>query len=251
MPYRYFFTCLLCIVAAVPAAAQVSRGSKLEILRTVIAEQGAARIALPFGADGVEVSEAGEINKEKLEKELKKNGQSIEVGKVVTVTEIAFSDNKVEVELDGGGKNKKGIFERIQVGIGSGNSTATPAGRGDQAKKAKGSKIVVRFAGKAPPDLTPERLKTLLDPILDFNKRTFMKTGLESLPPEFQEAVKAKQARIGMDRNTVIMAMGRPDTKSREKIDGIPTEDWIYYGRGYKAKFVRFQDNVVVQIKEY
>ena len=72
MPYRYFFTCLLCIVAAVPAAAQVSRGSKLEILRTVIAEQGAARIALPFGADGVEVSEAGEINKEKLEKELKK-----------------------------------------------------------------------------------------------------------------------------------------------------------------------------------
>ena len=168
----------------------------------------------------------------------------------MTVTEIAFSDNKLEVELDGGGKNKKGIFERIQVGIGSGNNPV-PAGRDDNTKKAKGSKIVVRFAGKVPSDLTPERLKALLDPVLDFNKRTFMKTGLESLPPEFQEAVKAKQAMIGMDRNTVIMAMGRPDTKSREKIDGVMTEDWIYYGRGYKAKFVRFQDNVVVQIKEY
>ncbi len=35
---------------------------------------------------------------------------------------------------------------------------------------------------EVPPDLTPERLKALLDPVLDFNKRTFMKTGLESLP---------------------------------------------------------------------
>ena len=39
--------------------------------------------------------------------DLKKNGQSIEVGKVVTVTDIAFDDNKIELELDGGGKNKK------------------------------------------------------------------------------------------------------------------------------------------------
>ncbi len=250
MFYRNLWAGFLALSVALPASAQISRDAKFEILRTVIAEQGAARIALPFGADGVEISEAGEIDNDKLDKQMKKNGQSIEAGKVVTVTEIAFADNKVEVELDGGGKNKKGIFDRIQLGVGTGNTTA-PVGRDDKTKKAKGSKIVVRFAAKVPAALTPSQLKVLLDPVIDFNKRTFLKTGLESLPPEFQEAVKAKEARIGMDRNTVIMAMGRPDTKSREKIDGISTEDWIYYGRGYKAKFVRFQDNVVVQIKEY
>ena len=52
--------------------------------------------------------------------------------------------------------------------------------------------------------------------VLDFEKHNFLKTGLESLPKEFQEAVKAKEARIGMDQSTVIMAMGRPDKRSQD-----------------------------------
>src|SRR5205085_4248097 len=131
--------------------------AKFEILRTVIADQASARIAMPFGTDGVELSDMGEINKEKLDKEIKKNGQSIETGKVVTVTEIAFDDDKIEIELDGGGKNKKSFFDRIQVGVGMGNQT-TPVGREDKTAKAKGSKIIVRFAKKVPPNITPDGL---------------------------------------------------------------------------------------------
>ena len=145
---------------------------------------------------------------------------------------------------------KKSFFDRIQVGVGSGNSTV-PVGRDDQTKKAKGSKIVLRFAKKVPPELTPARLKELLTPILDFNKRNFLKTGIDALPPEYQEAVKAKEARIGMDRSTVIMALGRPDKKIREKKDGIESEDWIYFERGLRAKFVTFENNVVVRIAQY
>src|SRR5437660_1085800 len=176
-------------------------------------------------------------NKEKLEKEIKKNGQSIETGKVVTVTDIAFSDDKIELELDGGGKNKKSFVDRIQVGVGMGNTT-TPVGREDKTKKAKGSKIVLRFAKKVPADLKPEALKEMLAPVLDFNKRNFLKTGVDALPPEFQEAVKSKEARIGMDRSTVIMALGRPDKKVREKREGTDVEDWIYFQRGLRAKIV-------------
>ena len=246
MIHRGFLIAILCLGASSPLPAQVSRDAKFEILRTVLADQAASRIGLPFGKDGVELSETGEINKQKLDGDIKKNGQSITVGKVVTLTEISFDDNKIEVELDGGGKNKKGFFEHLEVGVGN---TTRPVG--DDVTKAKGSKIVLRFAKKVPTDLTPDELKHLLDPILDFNKQNFLKTGLESLPLEFQEAVKAKEARIGMDRNTVIMALGRPDKKVREKVEGVETEDWLYYGHGVKTLFVTFEDNVVVRIRQY
>src|SRR5881628_3593004 len=247
---RVFPVALVVLNFCSPLPAQISRDAKFGILRTVIAEQASARIALPFGADGVNLSDTGEVNREKLEKDLKKNGQSIEIGKVVTVTEIAFDDDKIEIELDGGGKNKKGFLDRIQVGVGVGNRT-TPVGRDDKTQKAKGSKVVLRFEKKVPPDLRPEQLKELLSPVLDFNKHNFLKTGIDALPPEFQEAVKAKEARIGMDRNTVIMALGRPDKKVREKKDGVDVEDWIYFQRGLRAKFVTFENNVVVRIAEY
>ena len=68
---------------------------------------------------------------------------------------------------------------------------------------------------------------------------------------EFQEAVKAKEARIGMDRSTVIMALGRPDKKVREKLEGVDTEDWIYFERGLRVQFVTFENNVVVRIRQY
>jgi len=250
MIYRGFLTIVVCLCLSSSLPAQLSRDAKFEILRTVIADQASARIPLPFGTEGVEVSDSGEINKEKLEKEIKKNGQSVETGKVVTVTDIAFSDDKIELELDGGGKNKKSFVDRIQVGVGMGNTT-TPVGREDKTRKAKGSKIVLRFAKKVPPDLKPEALKEMLTPVLDFNKHNFLKTGIDALPPEFQEAVKAKEARIGMDRTTVIMALGRPDKKVREKKDGTDVEDWIYFQRGLRAKFVTFENNVVVRIAEY
>src|SRR5262249_45752216 len=133
---------------------------------------------------------------------------------------------------------------------GVGDRTA-PVNRDDKTAKAKGSKVVVRFANKVPADLKPEQLKEILSPLLDFNKHNFMKTGLESLPVEFQEAVKVKEARIGMDRSTVILALGRPDNKFRETKNGIYSEQWLYYQRGLRALFVTFEDNVVVEIKQY
>jgi hypothetical protein len=250
MSHRSFFVGLVCFCVSLPLAAQISRDAKFDILRSVVAEQAAARIALPFGEDGVELSDTGEINKDKLDKDIRKNGQSIEAGKVVTVTAIAFDDEKIDVELDGGGKNKKNFLDRIQVGVGSGNTT-TPVSRDDKTQKAKGSKIVLRFSKKVPGALTPDKLKELLDPVLDFNKHNFMKTGIDALPTEFQEAVKAKEARIGMDRSTVIMALGRPNKKFWDNRDGVNSEQWLYYQRGYKALFVTFENNVVVEIKQY
>jgi hypothetical protein len=251
MTYRVFwvFLCVCCLTLPTPSLAQISRDARYDILRTVLADQASARIGLPFGNDGIELSEAGEINKDKLQREIQKNGQSVEAGKVVTVTDIAFDDNKIVIQLDGGGKNKKSILDRIQVGVGTSTSTV-PVQTDDKIARAKGSKITLRFEKKVPADLKPEQLRQLLDPVLDFNKHNFMKTGVDALPPEFQEAVKAKEAKIGMDRSTVIMAMGRPDQKFRDPSK--PNyEEWLYHLRGLRAVFVTFEENVVVSVRQY
>jgi hypothetical protein len=251
MLYRRFWvlSALCCMCGAVPALAQISHNARLDIIRTVLADQAAARIGLPFGTDGVELSDTGQINQEKLTREIQKNGQSVEPGRVVTLTDITFDDKEITVVLDGGGKNKKSIFDRIQIGVGTPDTGTVPI-RDDPALKAKGSKVVLRFARKVPPDLTPAQLRELLDPVLDFNKQTAAKTGIDSLPPEFQEAVKNKEAKIGMDRSTVMMALGRPNQKFRNPSD--PSyEQWQYVLRGLRQIFVTFENNIVVQVKQF
>lgn len=235
------------VVSTTPASAQLTRDSRYDILRTVIASQAAARIVMPFGTTGVQISEEGTIDQAKLDQEIKKQGASVQEGQVVTVTEITFDDDRIEIELDGGGKKKKSFWERIEVGTGN---TTTPVSNRDPAK-AKGSKVVVHFEKKVPPELTPDQLKAILDTVLDFNPRNFLKTGIDALPPEYQEAVKAKEARIGMDRSTVLMAMGRPDKRVRERVEGSEREDWIYFQRGLRAQFVSFEDGVVVRIRQF
>ena len=247
MIYRIPLIVIVCVLSSLSAWAQLSQNARFEILRTVMAQQAAARTAMPL--DGVELTDTGEVNLEKVTKELDKEGVIIESGKVVTITSINFGDKDIEIELDGGGKKTKGILDRIQVGIGG---QTTPIGGPDQKEEEpKGSRIVLKFAGKAPAGLTPDQLRQLLDPVLDFNKSNFLKTGVDALPPEFKEAVELKEARIGMDKSTVLLALGRPNNRVRETVNGIEQEDWIYSGKGYRMTFVTFEDNVVVRIREH
>jgi hypothetical protein len=242
--FAVFSSCL-----SVPAFAQISHSARLDIIRTVLSDQAAARIGLPFGTDGVEVSDTGQINQQKLASEIRKNGQSVEPGKVVTITDLTFDDRSITAVIDGGGKNKKSVFDRIQVGVGTGGGTVPV--HDDPALKAMGSKVVLRFAKKVPPDLTPDQLRQLLDPVLDFNKHSSAKTGIDALPPEFQEAVKNKEARIGMDRATVLLALGRPNQRFRDDPSDPASEQWMYTLRGLRHVFVRFENNIVVQVKQF
>ena len=223
--------------------AQVARPDRFEILGTLVADNAAARIAMPFGNDGVRLSEGGEIDEDRLIEELQKEGGSIFAGQVVAITAIEFDDDTITVELDGGGKNQRSFLDRLEVGIGS---TTRPIS--DSSVDAKGSKVVLRFDDKAPVRLTPDDLRAYLAPVLDFEKQNFMDSGIESLPEEYKEAVVANEARIGMDRSTVLMAKGRPDDKVWETISGVEREDWIYYKRGLGADFITFERDIVIRI---
>jgi hypothetical protein len=248
MLFRGKLLAALVMGVSVSAHAQLTQDARFAILGSLIATEGAARIPMPLGKNGVDLSENGLIDRDKLQKEIASNGQAITPGKVVSITAIEFGDKALEFELNGGGTKKKGILSRIQIGMGGASSQSTPQAEA----QAIGSKITLKFSGKVPPSLTTEQLKDLLNPVLDFTKQTTAKAGIEALPPEFRDAVAAKEARIGMDGNTVILALGQPNKRIRDKNEkGVEQEDWLYIGRGRRQTFVTFEQDIVVEIRIY
>ena len=248
---RVVSSVILALAFVSASYAQLSQDARFSILGQMIATESAARIPLPLGKTGVEVSDLGLVDRTKLQKELSSNGSAVPVGKVVIITAIEFSDDEIQFELDGGGTTKKGILSRIQIGVGGGGGN-TQQQQQQPERQAKGSKITLKFTGKIPQDTTTEKLKDLLNPVLDFTKQTLARAGVDALPPEFKDAVLAKEARVGMDGNTVLLALGQPNKRHTEKnSEGIEQEDWIYIGRGTRQTFVTFEKGIVVAVKQY
>ena len=246
---RAAYVPLVILAMAGLAQAQLNQNARFSILGSLIASEGAARIPMPLGKTGVEMTSEGAINREKLQKELAENSQAILPGKVVSITGIEFNDKSIEFEIDGGGTKKKNILSNIQIGVGG---ASTKQDDPNKTPDAKGSKITLQFPNKLPKDMSADEIKDLLNPVLDFSKQSMAKTGIEALPPEFQEAVKLKEARVGMDQNTVLLALGQPNKRNREKTaEGVELEDWIYTGRGRRTTFVTFDQDVVVKVTQY
>ena len=170
------------------------------------------------------------------------------MGRVVRVTNVEFGSKNIDVELDHGGKEKKRITDHIQVGVGG---ISTPGPQQSTGPKVNGSKVSLVFSGKVPPELTFQQLQQLLSPVLDFTKKTVVSGSVESLPPELKAAVLAKEAVIGMSQDIVLLAMGIPDKKTLEKVNGVEQEEWQYYGVGKKRTFVTFEREIVVKVTEY
>jgi len=115
-----------------------------------------------------------------------------------------------------------------------------------------GSTVFLEFT-KAVPDLTPDELKKLLSPFLDFNKQhSAAVQWFDTLPPEMKKAITDRHATLGMDREMVVAAIGRPDHKVRERdAEGNDIEDWIYGQPPSKTVFVRFTGERVTSIKQF
>ena len=94
---------------------------------------------------------------------------------------------------------------------------------------------------------------TYLAVVFDFSgQRSAAVQWVESLPPNIREAIEQERAEIGMDREQVMAALGKPDHKVRERQrDGTETEEWIYGYPPAKTIFVRFAGDTVVRVTEY
>jgi hypothetical protein len=217
---------------------------RIEIVRGLTAEYATAKIAIPRSKKALPVNSDGTVDKAKWGEAGNEFGPAAKVGDIVQVTKVEVGGDSIELELNGGLKTGPKWHERIQLG--TGNRT-TPISQGSQP--TAGSLLSLRFEGGVPP-LEVKEYKKMLSAVLDFEKRSATENYLESLPPPIQAAIKEKRALEGMDRDQVLMALGRPRHKQRETKDGVELEDWIYGLPPGKITFVTFEGSKVSKVKE-
>jgi hypothetical protein len=224
--------------------------NRIAIVRSLSYEWATTRKPLPAGKLGVEVTAKGEVNEGKLRQQLTNHGAAIQTGSLVQITGVEFRGDQILFEINGGGRGKKRKwYERVQISVAGSGGTVPVSGPTGAEPRPDGSNIVLRFSGYVP-DLTPDQVRARLTVLLDFSRRTAAVPWIDTLPEEFQQAIREKRAVVGMDREMVLAALGRPDRKVRETRNGVEEEDWLY-GQPPLVTFVTFVGNQVVRVQEF
>ncbi len=223
--------------------------TRLLLVRELSGEFSRAKIALPAGKKPVQLEVGKPLNEAQLKDLIARSGISINPGDTAQITKMSFGDDRIVFEINGGGKRKSRWYDNIQIGVGP---TTRPVSRpSEQGLEPHGCAIVLKFP-KSLPEMTSAELKQHLAALLDFSQqRTAAAMWIESLPKEFQQAIKNREAKVGMTEEMVVTAVGRPDRKVRELREGVEEEDWIYGTPPSKVTFITFREHKVARIREF
>lgn len=178
-------------------------------------------------------------------------GPACKPGDVVQITKVTISGNIIHFEINGGPVQKQKWYQRVQVGGGNGSVPVVPTDV--RTLNSHGSYVDVVFPGKSVPDMTPEQVKEVLASVLDFHATTALEAYLSTVPKKAQEAIQAHKVLVGMDADMVYYALGKPNQKDRELIEGTDKyyEEWIYGAAPADVTFVRFEgeNNIVTRVE--
>jgi hypothetical protein len=236
----------------------LQESSKLSLIRYVSGEFARARKPIPGGKDGFTVYSDKALDEESLNHAVTLHGAAINTGDNVQITKLEFHEHTIIVDVNGGGRPKRNWRDHIQFGMGgtmptTTTTTTSPQDQGPPGfQQGRGGTLYLQFA-KNVPDLTPDQLKAILEPFLDFSKeRSASVHWIDTLPPETKKAITERRAMVGMNREEVVAAVGKPDRKVRERDpQGNDTEDWIYGHPPDKTVFIHFTGEHVTGIKQY
>lgn len=241
------------LLAALPLAQplgaedrKLTAEERIELIRGLTAESATAKTFLPRSKKPLDVDSQGSFDKALWNEIGKANGPAARAGDRVTITKVTLEDKRILLEINGGMRGGRKWYERIEVG--TGNRTS-PIGSGSYSPAPNGTNLALVFPGRLAP-LKAAEVKKMLAPVLDFNVQSAATQYFETLPPAIQEAVKVKKAVEGMNRDQVILALGRPDNKVRETVDGTELEDWIFGKPPGRIVFVTFEGDKVIRVKE-
>lgn len=243
----------LVLAMAVVAVAQdkprpLTPEERIELIRGLTAEYATAKILLPRSKKALTVDLNGSYDKAEWQALAREHGPAARAGDLVQITKVSLEDDRIVFEINGGFRGGRKWYERIQVSGGMGTRTVPLAG-GPYTVAPGGTSIALVFNRRLPP-LKPAEVKKLLAPLLDFEKRSATEQYVETLPPPIRQAIQEKRAVEGMDRDQVLLALGRPVRKVRETVDGRELEDWIYGQPPGRIIFVTFEGNKVIRVKE-
>jgi hypothetical protein len=241
-----------------PKGANLTEPSKLNLIRFVSGEFAKVRKPIPGGKEGFILYTDKPLNQEYLDRVVSTHGAAVNTGDNAQITKLEFHEHTIIVDINGGGRPKKSWRDRIQVSMGGPSqvpqsTTTTQQEQGPAGfQPGQGGTLYLQFP-KNIPDLSPDDLKNLLSPFLDFaRERSAAVHWIDTLPAEMKKAITERHAILGMDKEEVVAAIGKPDRKVRERdAEGYDTEDWIYGHPPDKTVFVHFRGDKVSSIKQY
>ncbi|MEQ1947599.1 MAG: hypothetical protein ABL995_10445 [Bryobacteraceae bacterium] len=224
---------------------KLKEDQRIEILRGVTAEYAKVKTLLPISKKPLEFHADGTWDQDKWKESAKEFGPAGRIGDLIQVTHISIEKDRIILELNGGGKARGKWTDHIQVGMGN---RTTPIS-GGQTNAPGGTVVTLLYDGPIG-ETNSEEVKKLLLPILDFEKSSVTTDYVESLPEPIKEAVRSKKVIEGMNRDQVILAVGKPVRKVRDNKEGTEYEDWIYGEPPGRVSFVTFTGDKVVRVKE-
>ena len=228
-------------------APKITDEHRVMLIRALQAEHAFTKIAFPQGKKGVTIKDGklspGEMELNNL---AAKEGVAANSGDRILITDMRFDGDKLIFEFNGGPRKGLKWYQHISV-VGMGGEV--PVARSDgRAQSSQGSVITLQFHGYIP-DMTPEQVKDLLSPVLDFTSMTVAEAYAKKLPPKVQEAIKNHQVLVGMDKDMVQFSLGRPPKRYRDKDEeGRDYEEWIYGTPPEEVQFVRFIGPTVAKL---
>jgi len=227
--------------------------SELALVRYVDGEFAKVVTPLPAGRKGFHLKAGAPLDENALRNAVGSNGSAANPGDKVKITKLTFRQKEIEVDINGGGRKGSSWRDHLQLEVGGVVPTVTEQqDTVTSVQEEAGATIYLDF-DRPLPDMTPDDLKDYLSSMLDFKEeRSAAVQWVDTLPPEMKKAIEEKKAIVGMNRDEVIAAVGKPDQKVREtQPDGTETEDWIYGAPPAKTIFVTFEGDLVVKVEVF
>jgi hypothetical protein len=223
-----------------------------EIIRALMAEPVYIHRIFPMGRTGIRIENGRVFPGEAEVRQLAaQTGVAAKPGDRAKITEVHFLSHGIVFELNGGPVKKKKWYERLEVSAAGG--TASPGGGGpvDETKlysNSQGSFVLLNFKDHIP-GLSPDQVKTLLEPAFDFKAGSVAEAYEHAMPPKIADAIKNHRALVGMDRDMVQYAKGRPPRRYRDRDGDSEYEEWIYGQPPQQVEFIRFIGDTVARIE--
>jgi len=237
-----------------PASGQrqaMTQQTRFYVIRGLQSEIAFARKPFPMGTKGLTLREDGTITPSgnDLEKALAMQGPSVKPGDRVRITQVRIARSFILFEINGGPLKKKKWYDHIDVGVGGMGIPTMTQTQQTKPENPRGTLLILAFKNYVP-EIAPDALKEMLNPVLDFSSKSAAEAYLDTIPLKAKLAIQNHEVLVGMDQDMVIYSKGRPEKKIRENDEhGKPYEEWIYGQPPEDVEFVRFNGIEVVQVK--
>ena len=248
------FVALLTLVAIAysrdqqPAATTppMSKQTRMDLIRAFNSELVYIRAPFPMGKRGLTLRD-GHVSPSgaELDRLMAMWGPAVKPGDQARISDIVIKDNRIHFEINGGPVRKQKWYQHITI---VGATSEVPLSPSDSDANPRGSYVDLVFDHYVP-DLGPKQLKEMLRPVFDFDSKSPLEAYLETVPPKVKAAIKDHHVLVGMNREMVIYAKGRPPKKDREKDGDSEYEEWIYGEPPQDVDFVRFVGDEVVRVE--